>query len=67
MKRDKELIPCKLFKQLPRHSDFLSMNDASICQVGGELASTITARYYKGIGNHHDNMVMEIWKTDYRQ
>lgn len=40
--------------------DLLSLNDASICNINKECASTITARYYKGIGANHDNMVMEV-------
>ena len=48
----------KLFKQFPGEK-FLSMNDAFITDVGTDTASTITARYYKGLGNHKDNLVVK--------
>ncbi len=48
----------KLFKQFPKEK-FLSMKDAFISDVGTNTASTITARYYKGIANHKDNMVLK--------
>ncbi len=56
----KLLIPCKLDKC--SNGEFLSLNDAKICDFPSVIASTITSRYYKGIGGHHDNMVIEIWK-----
>lgn len=49
-----ENITCKLDK-MPEGS-LTSINDARICDVGTETASTITARYHKGIGAHKDNM-----------
>lgn len=49
-----ENIPCKLDK-MPEGS-LTSINDSKICDVGTETASTITARYHKGIGAHKDNM-----------
>lgn len=49
-----ENIPCKLDK-MPEGS-LTSLNNAEICDVGTETASTITARYHKGIGAHKDNM-----------
>ncbi len=39
-----------------------SLDDASICDFNTETASTVTSRYYKGIGAHKDNMVLEIWE-----
>lgn len=48
----------KLFKQFPGEK-FLSMNDAFITDVGTDTASTVTARYYKGLGNHKDNLVVK--------
>ena len=49
-------IPC----QLDKISDgrFLSLKDAKLCKVGCDVASTIVARYYKGIAGNHDNMVI---------
>ncbi|MCQ2598300.1 MAG: DNA cytosine methyltransferase, partial [Treponema sp.] len=35
-----------------------SYNDAEICDIDHPLASTVTARYYKGIGAHKDNLVL---------
>ena len=51
-----EKIPCKLDKMPDGHLD--SMDNAKLCDVGTETASTVTARYYKGVGSHKDNMVM---------
>lgn len=51
-----EKIPCKLDKMPDGHLD--SMDNARLCDVGTETASTVTARYYKGVGSHKDNMVM---------
>lgn len=48
----------KLFKQFPGEK-FLPMSDAFMSDVGTDTASTLTARYYKGLGNHKDNMVVE--------
>lgn len=53
-----ELIPCKLDK-MPK-GKLTSLNNAKICDVGTKTASTITARYTKGIGAHKDNMCLEI-------
>ena len=54
------VIPCKLDK-MPE-GKLTSMNNATICDFYTKTASTVTSRYYKGIGGHKDNMVMEIWK-----
>lgn len=51
---ERELITCKLDK-MPEGS-LTSLDNAKICDVGTETASTITARYHKGIGAHKDNM-----------
>lgn len=47
-------IPCKLDKMPYGHLD--SIGNAKICDVGTPTASTVTSRYYKGIGAHKDNM-----------
>lgn len=47
-------IPCKLDKMPDGHLD--SIGNAKICDVDTPTASTITSRYYKGIGAHKDNM-----------
>lgn len=38
----------------------LNINSYGLCDVDAELFSTVTARYYKGICSHKDNMVLEI-------
>lgn len=52
-----EQIPCKLNKMPEGHLD--SLDNAKICDVDTQTASTITSRYCKGIGAHKDNMVLE--------
>ena len=52
-------IPCKLNK-MPE-GKLTSLYNAKICDIGTETASTVTSRYYKGIGANKDNMVLEIW------
>lgn len=47
-------IPCKLDKMPNGHLD--SLDNAKICDIGTPTASTVTSRYYKGIGSHKDNM-----------
>ena len=54
------VICCKLNK-MPE-GKLTSLDDAKICDIGTLTASTVTSRYYKGIGSHKDNMVLEIWK-----
>lgn len=49
-----EKIPCKLNKMPEGHLD--SLDNAKICDVDTPTASTVTSRYYKGIGAHKDNM-----------
>lgn len=49
-----EQIPCKLDKMPNGHLD--SLDNAEICDVNTPTASTVTSRYYKGIGSHKDNM-----------
>lgn len=49
-----EKIPCKLNKMPEGHLD--SLDNAKICDIYAPAASTVTSRYYKGIGAHKDNM-----------
>lgn len=49
-----EQIPCKLDKMPNGHLD--SLDNAEICDINTPTASTVTSRYYKGIGRHKDNM-----------
>lgn len=55
-----QIICCKLNK-MPE-GKLTSMSNATICDIGTKVASTVTSRYHKGIGGHKDNMVLEIWK-----
>lgn len=50
-------IPCKLNKMPDGHLD--SMENAEVCDINTPTSSTVTARYYKGIGAHKYNMVMD--------
>lgn len=47
---------CKLDK-MP-YGYLQGMEYARVCDIDHPLASTITSRYYKGIGSHKDNMVI---------
>lgn len=47
-------VPCKLDKMPDGYLD--SLDNAKICDVDTPTASTVTSRYYKGIGAHKDNM-----------
>lgn len=49
-----EQIPYKLDKMPNGHLD--SLDNAEICDINTPTASTVTSRYYKGIGSHKDNM-----------
>ena len=49
---------CKLNK-MPQGS-LSSFHEAEICDIDAPLFSTVTARYYKGIGAHKDNMIIEV-------
>lgn len=49
-----EQIPCKLDKMPNGHLD--SLDNAEICDINTPTSSTVTSRYYKGIGSHKDNM-----------
>lgn len=49
-----EQIPRKLDKMPNGHLD--SLDNAEICDINTPTASTVTSRYYKGIGSHKDNM-----------
>lgn len=53
---------CKLNK-MPE-GKLSSLNDAELCDIDAELFSTVTARYYKGIGANKDNMVLEVIKIE---
>lgn len=35
---------------------YLPLDNAEICDINTPTASTVTSRYYKGIGSHKDNM-----------
>lgn len=48
---------CKLNK-MPQ-GKLCSLDDVEVCDIDHPVASTVTARYYKGIGSHKDNMVLE--------
>lgn len=60
--RKKEVICCKLNKMPEGH--LTSLDDATICDFNTPTASTITSHYYKGLGSHKDNMVLEIWQKE---
>lgn len=47
-------VPCKLDKMPDGYLD--SLDNAKICDVDTPTESTVTSRYYKGIGAHKDNM-----------
>lgn len=47
-------VPYKLDKMPDGYLD--SLDNAKICDVDTPTASTVTSRYYKGIGAHKDNM-----------
>lgn len=49
-----EQIPCKLNKMPEGHLD--SLDNAKICCINTPTSSTVTSRYYKGIGANRDNM-----------
>ena len=57
----KTLVICCKLNKMP-DGKLTSMNNATICDFNTPTASTVTSRYYKGIGAHKDNMVLEIWK-----
>lgn len=53
-------IPAKLDKTTNKEKgkNFAKTEDFLICDVGCEIASSVTARYYKGISAHKDNLVI---------
>ncbi len=55
-----EQIPCKLNKMPEGHLE--SLGNAKICDIDTPTASTVTARYYKGIGAHKDNMCIDAMR-----
>ena len=59
MNGEVDLIPCKLDK-MPEGKLIHDINEAKVCDVGTETASTVCARYYKGLSAHKDNMCIEI-------
>lgn len=60
--KDEEQHLCKLNK-MPQ-GELSSLDDAEICDIDAPVASTVTARYYKGIGAHKDTMVLQARKVD---
>lgn len=58
--KDQDSHLCKLNK-MP-DGQLTSLYNGEICDIDAPLASTVTARYYKGIGAHKDNMVMKSIK-----
>ena len=48
----------KLDKKSGAGDGFLSADKHGIYDVGCDLASTVTARYYKGLSAHGDNLVI---------
>lgn len=40
------------------------MEESEVCDIDAPYYSTITSRYYKGIGGHKDNMVIEVCKIE---
>lgn len=59
--KDEEQHLCKLNK-MPQ-GELSSLDDAEICDIDAPVASTVTARYYKGIGAHKDTMVLQARKV----
>jgi len=51
------LTPARFNKQ-PHLGEFLSITKGSLDHINNFIASTITARYYKGIGAHGDNVII---------
>lgn len=61
--RERESYLCKLEKYDPKRG-FLPVDEHSIKISNDGIASTITARYYKGISAHGDNCVLEIERNE---
>jgi len=53
-----KIFPCKWSKS--EGNKFLGMEQATIKNIGCELAGSVTARYYKGISSNNDNCVLVI-------
>ena len=51
-------ICSKLDKKSGAGNGFLSADNHGIYDIGCSLASTVTARYYKGLSAHGDNLVV---------
>lgn len=61
LKLSKQELACL---QKTNKKGFLSINEAGLMKIGTDIASTITARYYKGVSGNGDNMVIEM--VDFR-
>lgn len=55
---DRQVL-CKLDKPYTEDG-FTSMPDAGLRDLGKDVAGTITARYYKGLGANGDNVILQI-------
>ena len=51
-------IPAKLDKKSGAGEGFLSADEQGIYDIGCTVASCVTARYYKGLSAHGDNLVI---------
>ncbi len=56
-----ENIPCKLDKMENGHP--VGTEKFKICDVGTKTASTVTARYFKGLSAHKDNMCIAAMRS----
>lgn len=59
----KEQIPC-VFHKPSINGHFTDIFGGSVKKFGTLIASTITRRYYKGIGGSGDNMVLCVFEVD---
>ena len=59
--KEKKIICCKLDK-MPDGKLIHDIKDARVCDLETEVASTVCARYYKGLSAHKDNMILESEK-----
>ena len=51
-------IPARLDKKSGAGEGFLSADEQGIYDIGCTVASCVTARYYKGLSAHGDNLVI---------
>ena len=56
--KEKKIICCKLDK-MPEGKLIHDIKEARVCDLETEVASTVCARYYKGLSAHKDNMILE--------